>query len=201
MPQFDDRVDTYIAKAAPFAQPILTHIRTLAHQASPLINETIKWGFPHFVHKGTICSMASFKAHCTFGFWRSALMPDPYQLFNEKESAMGSVGRITSLKDLPEDKIMIEYILEALKIDEAELKVKKAAPTPKAAIAMPEDFEQALAQNPKAKQYFEGFSPSHRREYLEWITEAKTAPTRSKRIDTALEWLNEGKARNWKYQK
>lgn len=201
MPQFDDRVDAYIAKAAPFAQPILEHIRNVVHQASPLIGETIKWGFPHFVYKATICSMASFKAHCTFGFWRSSLIQDPYQLFNEKDSAMGSVGRIESLQDLPEDKILIEYILDALRIDEAGIKVKKAVAPPKATIPMPIDFDQALLKNPKAKQQFEGFSASHKREYLEWITEAKTEATKLKRMETAIEWLNEGKPRHWKYQK
>lgn len=201
MPQFDDRVDAYIAKAAPFAQSILEHIRNLVHQASPLITETIKWGFPHFEYKATICSMASFKAHCAFGFWKSSLMPDPYHLFSEKNSAMGSMGRIESLQDLPENKILIEYILQALKIDESGVKLKKVAAQPKAPIAMPLEFELALAQNTRAKQQFEGFSASHKREYLEWITEAKTVPTKLKRIETSIEWLNEGKARNWKYQK
>ncbi len=201
MKQFDERVDTYIDKAAPFAKPILVHLRNLVHQASPIIGETIKWGFPHFIHKGTICSMASFKAHCTFGFWKSALMKDPYQLFNEKENAMGTMGRIESLQDLPSDKILIEYILEGLNLDESEAKVKKVATTPKAPIEMPADFEAALADNPKAKQQFENFSPSHRREYLEWITNAKAEATRKKRMQTTIEWLTEGKSLNWKYQK
>ncbi|SFH38349.1 YdeI/OmpD-associated family protein [Pedobacter insulae] len=200
MQQFDTRVDDYIAKSAPFAQPILKHIREVVHQASPIIAETIKWGFPHFVHKGTICSMASFKAHCTFGFWKATLMKDPYQLFNEKENAMGTMGRIESLQDLPADKILTEYILEALNLDESETKIKKVV-TPKAPIEMPSDFEAALFDNPKAKQQFESFSPSHKREYLEWITTAKAEATRLKRMTTAIEWLTEGKSLNWKYQK
>lgn len=201
MEQYDKRVDAYIDKAALFAQPILRHIRAIVHQASPLIGETIKWGFPHFVYKQTICSMASFKAHCAFGFWKASLMKDPYQLFIDKESAMGQMGRIANLQDLPEDKILIEYILEALKIDESGTKAKKVSSAAKAEIALPTEFAAALAENPLAKQQFDNFSPSHRREYLEWITEAKTETTKLKRLSTAIEWLSEGKSRHWKYQK
>ncbi len=201
MAQYDERVDTYINKAEPFAQPILNHIRNLAHQASPLINETIKWGFPHFEYKATICSMASFKAHCAFGFWKASLMKDPYQLFGERDSAMGQLGRIEKLEDLPSDKILTEYILEALRIDESGVKLKKTATTPKAEIPMPTDFADDLNQNPRAKQIFENFSPSHKREYLEWITTAKTETTRLKRMATTIEWLTEGKSLNWKYQR
>lgn len=201
MEKFDERIDTYIEKAKPFAQPVLNHLRKIIHQASPLINETIKWGFPHFVYKSTLCSMASFNSHCAFGFWKSSLMSDPYQLFKEKESAMGSIGRIESLADLPIDKILTEYVLEALKIDESGVKIKKALSIPKAEIEMPIYFASELAHQPKAKEQFESFSPSHRREYLEWITTAKTEATRLKRIATTIEWLNEGKSLNWKYQK
>ncbi len=201
MEQFDERVDSYIEKSAPFAQEILTHIRKLIHQASPLINETIKWSFPHFVYKDNICSMASFKEHCTFGFWKASLMEDPYQLFGDRANAMGSLGRLETLKDLPSDKILIEYILAALKLDESGMKVKKPTKVPKTEIAMPADFAAELNQNPKAKLHFEQFSPSHKREYLEWITTAKTEATKLKRMATTIEWLNEGKSLNWKYQK
>lgn len=200
MKQYDERVDAYIAKSASFAQPILEQLRAIIHQASPLINETIKWGFPHFDYKGTVCSMAAFKAHCAFGFWKTSLMQDPYQLFTEKENAMGSMGRLEKLEDLPEPKILIEYTLEALKLNEAGTKVKKVV-VPKVAIDMPADFAALLDTHPQAKQHFEAFSPSHRREYLEWITEAKTEATRNKRMETAIEWLTEGKSRNWKYQR
>ncbi len=200
MNQYDERVDAYIAKAAPFAQEILNHLRRLVHQASPLISETMKWSFPHFEYKGTICSMASFKEHCSFGFWKTSLMEDPYQLFNNKDEAAGSFGRIKTIKDLPEDKILIEYILLALKLNEAEIKVKKVI-IPKAEIPVPDYFSLSLNANPKAKQVFENFSPSHKREYLEWITTAKTEATRLKRMETTMEWLNEGKSLNWKYQR
>ena len=190
MTQFDERVDAYIEKSAPFAQEILNHIRGLVHQASPLISETIKWGFPNFVYKGIICSMAAFKEHCTFGFWKASLIPDPYQLFGERANAMGSLGRIEKLTDLPSDKILLEYIAAALKLDEAGVKVKKVASAPKAEIPIPDYFEEELKRQPKARQVFENFSPSHKREYLEWITTAKSEATKLKRMATTIEWLN-----------
>jgi uncharacterized protein YdeI (YjbR/CyaY-like superfamily) len=201
MEQFDERVDQYISKSAPFAQAILNHIRKIVHETSPLIGETMKWSFPHFVHRQTICSMASFKSHCAFGFWKASLMKDPYQLFVEKESAMGQLGRITSLQDLPPDHILREYIIEAFRLDESGIKIKKAPNNAKPEIPMPAEFATALAENPMAKSTFDAFSPSHRREYLEWITTAKTEPTKLKRMATTLEWLTEGKSLNWKYQK
>lgn len=201
MEQFDERVDQYIAKSAPFAQLILNHIRKVVHEVSPLIGETIKWGFPHFVYRQTICSMASFKSHCSFGFWKASLMTDPYQLFIDKESAMGQFGRLEKTSDLPPDHILREYVLEAFKLDERGAKVKKSPSAPKPEIPIPSEFVNALAENPIAKANFEAFSPSHRREYLEWITTAKTEPTKLKRMATTLEWLTEGKSLNWKYQK
>jgi uncharacterized protein YdeI (YjbR/CyaY-like superfamily) len=201
MNQYDERVDAYIAKSAPFAQEILRHIRKVVHETSPLISETMKWSFPHFIYKETICSMASFKSHCAFGFWKASLMKDPYQLFVDKESAMGQMGRIEHLKDLPSDKILAEYILEALYLNETGIRIKKAPTSAKAEIEIPIVFSTALDKNLKAKQCFEAFSASHRREYLEWITEAKTETTQLKRIETTIEWLNEGKSRHWKYQR
>ncbi|MFD0942135.1 YdeI/OmpD-associated family protein [Pedobacter boryungensis] len=198
MEQYDKRVDAYIEKSAAFAQPILTHLRNLVHQTSPLINETIKWGFPHFDYKGTVCSMAGFKSHCAFGFWKASLMKDPYQVF--EKDAMGTTGRIEKIQDLPDPKILTEYILEALKLNEEGTKVKKTI-TPKAEIPMPAYFADELNKNPKAKQTFEDFSPSHRREYLEWVTSAKTEATKLKRLATTIEWLTEGKSLNWRYQR
>ncbi len=196
----DKRIDAYIVKAAPFAQPILAHIRALVHKACPEVEETIKWGFPHFNYKGLMCSMASFKQHCAFGFWKAALMSDQSLLENAKnETAMGHLGRITSLKDLPKDKLMLQYIKEAMKLNDEGAKVVKKKPAKREPIAIPASFKKALNANKKAKAVFEAFSPSHQREYLEWITEAKTEVTRDKRIEQSLDWLTEGKARNWKY--
>lgn len=201
MKQFDERVDAYIQKSAPFAQAILNHIRKVVHQASPLITETMKWSFPHFECKTTICSMAAFKGHCAFGFWKASLMKDPEGLFEDKKNAMGQMGRITKIEDLPSDEILIAYIHEALAIDQTGEKIVKAAPKPKVLIEMPQEFGQALVENHTAKYHYDKFSPSKQREYLEWITEAKTEATRSKRINTAIEWISEGKTRDWRYKK
>lgn len=199
----DPRIDSYIAKSQPFAKPILEHLRELVHKACPEVEETIKWSFPHFDYKGMMCSMAAFKKHCAFGFWKASLMKDKKLMGNAKsETAMGHLGRITSLKDLPADKVLISYIKEAKKLndDNVKLPVKKTSKA-KAEIVVPEYFLKTLKKNKKALITFEKFSPSHKRDYIEWITEARTEEMRNKRITTALEWLTEGKPRNWKYMK
>lgn len=203
MDNTDPRIDAYIGKAAPFAQPILQHLRMLVHKACPDIQETIKWSFPHFDYRNEmLCSMAAFKQHCAFGFWKASLMKDPALLENAKaETAMGHLGKITSLNDLPPDKKMIAYIREAMELNEKGIKVPKKAAPKKEEIPIPEELVAALRKNKAAKETFNGFSYSHRKEYIEWINEAKTLPTKEKRVQQTVEWLIEGKSRNWKYQK
>ena len=198
MPTLDPRVAAYIERSAEFARPILNHIRKLVHNACPDITETMKWSFPHFDHKGTVCSMASFKQHCAFGFWKQSLMEQ--DAFPAEKTAMGSFGRITSLKDLPPDKVMIALIHQAVELNEKGVKVAKK-PVEKKELVVPKDLTSAISKNKTAKAAFEKFSNSHKREYVEWIEEAKTEPTRNKRLATTVEWLSEGKSRNWKYEK
>lgn len=194
-------VDAYIAKSKPFAKPILEHIRDVVHSASSDITEVMKWSFPHFEYKGNICSMASFKEHCAFGFWKGSIMKDPDHIINPVgKTAMGSLGRITSIKDLPSKKILVKYMKEAIDLNEREVPLPKKAPTAKKDIRVPEDFANAIAKNKKVKAEFEKFSPSHKKEYIEWIVEAKREETRKSRIDKALEMIAEGKGKNWKYQ-
>lgn len=205
MTKFVPQIDAYIAKSAPFAKPILEHFRTLVHKACPEVEEKIKWGMPHFDYKGSpMCHMAAFKQHCSIGFWKAALMKDAKQLVAtaKTETAMGHLGRITSLKDLPANKQLTAYIKDAMRINEEGLKLparKKAETTDLPVI--PPAFKKALAKNKSAKTAFEKFSAGHKREYLNWIIEAKTEVTRDKRIAMACEWLSEGKIRNWKYAK
>lgn len=204
MASTDARIDAYIAKSAEFAQPILTHLRQLVHKACPGTTETVKWGMPFFEYNGgIICNMAGFKAHCAFGFWNAPLMKDPEGILNIKEkNAMGHFDRITSRKDLPSDKILLAYIKEAASLAGQGVKnPARAKKEPKAALPVPPALAAALKKNKKAQASFETFPPSHRREYIEWITEAKTEATRDKRIATTVEWLVEGKSRNWKYEK
>lgn len=199
----DERIDHYISKSADFAKPILIHFRELVHKACPDVKETIKWGFPHFDYMGIICSMAAFKKHCAIGFWKASLMKDSLLIKNaESEAAMGHYGKITSLKDLPSNKKIISHIKEAMMLNEKGIKLpaKKSAASKKE-IVVPDYFLKALEKNRKAFTTFQNFSPSHKREYVDWITEAKTLETRSKRIETAINWLAEGKPRNWKYMK
>ena len=204
MPTLDPRVDAYIAKAQPFAKPILSHVRALVHKACPECVETIKWGFPHFDYHGIMCAMASFKAHAVFGFWNAAAIPG---LEAPGEEAMGSFGRLTSRKDLPSDRQLIGYVKAAMKNNEAGVKpvrdktarAGKKLPA-KVLATTPDDLAALLKKDAKARATWDAFPPSHRKEYVEWIVEAKRAETRARRLEQAMEMLREGKSRNWKYQ-
>lgn len=204
MAVIEKRIDEYIDKAAPFAQPILRHIRALVHKTCPDVEEKIKWGMPHFDYKGEMmCSMASFKQHAVAGFWKAALMEDKILLQNAKaETAMGHLGRITSLKDLPPDKTFCKWIKEAMILNEKGIKLPAKNNTNlKPNLELPDYFTQALAKDKKAQKVFESFSYSHKKEYLEWITSAKTELTRHKRLAAAIEMMAASKHLNWKYDK
>ena len=204
MEKYDARIDAYIQKSEPFAQPILTHIRQVVHAACPEATETVKWGFPHFEYHGVLCNMASFKKHCSFGFWKASLLSDPHKLLHVAEKAgMGHFGQIQNLADLPADGILTQYIQEAAKLNKENIKkeAKPKAATSKQNLVIPEYFQDALNHNEKAKQVFDNFSYSNQKEYITWLTDAKTEATRLKRQETALEWIAEGKSRNWKYEK
>ncbi|MEO7960705.1 MAG: DUF1801 domain-containing protein [Ginsengibacter sp.] len=197
----DYRVDAYVEKSAPFAKPILQHLRKLVYKASPDISETIKWGMPFFEYKGTLCNMASFKQHCAFGFWKAALMKDSVVMKGKNESAMGHLGKITTMKDLPADSKIIGWIKEAMELNDENKKLSEIKKEPKKGIPIPAAFQKALEENTKAALRFQKLSPSHKYEYFEWIAGAKAEDTMKKRIKTSLEWLEEGKSRNWKYEK
>ena len=203
MPTTDLRIDQYIAKKADFAKPILKHIRELVHKACPDVEETIKWGMPYFENKGEIlCAMAAFKEHCTFLFWKASLMKDPEKIFQITDrEAMGHFGRISSLKDLPSDKILIAYIKEAAKLNEDSIKLPPRQKTVETKeLETPADLTAALKKNKKAEAHFYKFPPGKKKEYILWLTDAKTEATRTKRLETAVAWIAEGKSRNWKYE-
>jgi uncharacterized protein YdeI (YjbR/CyaY-like superfamily) len=202
MATFDKRVDAYIAKAEPFAQPVLEHLRELVHKACPEVQETMKWSFPHFEYKGLLCSMASFKKHCSFGFWKGAIMKDPKGILSiVGRTSMGNFDRITAIDDLPKEKIMLDYIKQAVRLNEEDVKLRPKKIVKTADIKVPDYFTKVLKSNKKAFAAFEAFSNSHRKEYVQWITEAKSDDTRSRRMEQAVEWLSEGKSRNWKYER
>lgn len=193
----DPRVEAYIQKAEPFAKPILRHIRKAVHDGCSDVEETMKWSFPHFQYKGMLCSMASFKAHCSFGFWKGSLLEVP-----PNGTAMSQFGRITSVDDLPTSRELIRLVRQAAALNDENVKIRRPQrTTPKPPLKSPPDLQKALRANAAAAKGFKTLSPSHRREYIEWITEAKTEPTRKKRIATTIEWLTEGKSRNWKYER
>lgn len=201
MPSKDKRIDAYISQSAEFAQPILNHIREVVHEGCPEVQETIKWGMPHFEHKGIMCGMASFKEHCAFGFWKGSLVVDAKEI--KSVDAMGQFGRITSLKDLPPKKLLVSYVKKAAELNEAGIKnparVKQRAE--KKELVVPDYFTAAVKKNKKAFATFDGFPYSKKKDYVEWVTEAKTDETRARRLKTAVEWMAEGKARNWKYER
>jgi uncharacterized protein YdeI (YjbR/CyaY-like superfamily) len=195
----DPRIDQYIAKAPEFARPILAHLREVVHAACPEVEETIKWSTPHFTYKGPLCMMASFKQHCSFGFWKGGLVVGKDAA---SDDAAGQFGRLASLADLPADDVLAGYVREAKRLNDEGVKAPaRAKPAEKKELAMPDDLAAALRENPDALGHFERFSPSKRKEYVEWITEAKSDATRAKRLGTAVEWIAEGKARHWKYEK
>ena len=201
MKKYGPKVDAYIAKSAPFARPVLAYIRQMVHEACPDGEETLKWRFPHFMYKGILCSMAAFKEHCAFGFWHQG-MREALARAKKSAGAMGQLGRITSVDDLPKPAAFKRLIKQAMKLNESGVKTatpvkkKKAAP-----LKAPPDLAAALKKNKKARDAFEAFSPSHRKEYIEWITDAKREETRQRRLETTLQWLAEGKPRNWKYER
>ncbi len=199
MPTADPRVEAYIDKTRDFAKPILKHIRKLVHEACPETIETMKWSFPHFDYKGMLCSMAAFKEHCAFGFWKQSLLEQ--SAFPAEKTAMGSFGRITSVKDLPDDKTMKKLIADAVKLNDDGVKIARTVSKEKKELVVPDILLEALASNDSAAETFNNFPYSKKKEYVEWITEAKTDATRDKRLGTTIEWLAEGKARNWKYEK
>lgn len=197
------RVDAYIAKAAPFAQPILNRLRTIVHKACPQVEENIKWGMPSFDFQGSFCDMAAFKQHCSFGFRKASLMKDA-KLLNSKENrtAMGNLGRIVSIADIPAERKMMAWIREAIELNMNAVKVpKKNISATKIVVDPPDWLLKAIQKNKLAWKSFQAFTPGKKKEYIEWLTEAKSEETRNRRLIQALAWIEEGKSRNWKYMK
>jgi uncharacterized protein YdeI (YjbR/CyaY-like superfamily) len=205
--QVEPKIDIYIDRAQPFAQPILTQLRRLVHKGCPGVEEAVKWSHPFFLYRGAIMAhMAAFKEHCAFGFWGEEIAAVLHGAGAVQNGAMGTLGRITSVKDLPSEKVMLGWIREAAAfIDSGQYTSpiaarRKVVKAPKPAPKTPPELAAALKKNKKAAAVFEAFSPSCKREYVEWIAEAKREETRDKRIAQAVEWIAEGKQRNWKYQ-
>lgn len=201
----DPRVDAYIAKAQPFAQPILAHFRSLVHKGCPGVEEALKWSMPFFVYKGVnFAQMAGFKQHCTLGFWGKEIAAALRETGVAEGGGMARLGRITHINELPSDKELLGYMRQAREfIDSGNYTSPMAGRTAKAKLTVPEptsEFAAALRENKQAGAAFKAFPPGCRREYIEWIAEAKRPETRDKRIATAVEWIAEGKRRNWKYE-
>ena len=198
-------VTQYINDSADFAKPILKRLRKLCHEASPKLDEAIKWGCPYFEYNGLVVGFARFKNHVSFGFWKSKEMNDPNNLFTRGAKASMCNVQIKSLDEMPSDKVLLKYIRAAVKLNEPaalakQAKKKKKAAGKKPPPQVPATLARALSKKKKAREFFETLSPSAQRDYCEWIAEAKRDSTKEKRVATAIEWLSEGKKRNWKYQ-
>jgi uncharacterized protein YdeI (YjbR/CyaY-like superfamily) len=203
MATIDQRIDQYIINAQEFAQPILIHLRELIHAACPEVKETLKWGMPSFDYKGPLCTFAAFKHHAVFSFWKNTFLNDPLNYLkpqkNEGGEAMGQFGKLTTVNQLPPDDVMLDFIIQAMELNEAGINLPKKQKVTDSEVSIPDDLMKALNKNPEALNTFLNFTPSQKREYTLWIEEAKTETTRTKRLETAIEWMNEGKIRNWKY--
>jgi uncharacterized protein YdeI (YjbR/CyaY-like superfamily) len=197
MARKDPRIDAYIAKAAPFARPVLAHLRAVVHAAVPEVEETIKWGMPHFLHEGILCGFAAFQAHCAFHLRKGSLLLGDAA----KDDAMGQFGRLRAVSDLPPRARLVKLLRAAAALNEAGVKAPRPARKPRPEAEVPPDLAAALRKARKASVTFQAFSPSRRRDYVEWITGARAAETRARRVATAVAWMAEGKARNWKYEK
>ena len=196
-------VDAYINRAGEFAQPVLAYLREVVHAGAPGVVESIKWSMPFFVYEGVILGyMAAFKAHCSFGLWGPDVVGTLRADGVAQGGNMGSFGKITSVKDLPSRAKLIEYVrLAAKSIDEgARTKAWSRPKVAKAEAEVPEALAAALKKNKAAAKKFDAMTPGCRREYCQWIAEAKREETREKRVATAVEWIAEGKSRNWKYE-
>jgi uncharacterized protein YdeI (YjbR/CyaY-like superfamily) len=207
-PNHNPKVDAYIQKAQPFAQPILAHLRKAIHAGCPQVEETIKWSMPFFeYHDVILCNMSAFKAHCRFGFWGLEISAVLRKEGIVREGGASTLGRITSVATLPPEKKIIDWVAQAAALIESgqersPVAARTRTPKPtRTAPKTPPDLNRALGKDKKAAATFSAFSPSCRREYIEWIVEAKRPETREQRIATAVDWIAQGKQRHWKYQK
>lgn len=195
MPKTDPRVDAYIAEAAPFARPILKRIRRAVRRACPRAEEDLKWGFPHFLHHGMLCSMAAFKAHCAMGFWR----PEVRRRIGREREGMGHLGKLTRLEDLPSDRELVRWIRASAALNESGV-ARRPERKPRPALRVPAVLARALRTHARAAAAFKVLSKTGRNEYIEWIGGAKTDATRDKRLATTLKWLAQGKTLHWQYR-
>lgn len=199
MPETISEVDAYIEKQPEWAQEILLKLRHIFHKACPKVIEKIRWRMPQFDHEGPMISVSAHKAHVRVTFWKGGLMADEAQLFTESErEGMGHV-KLSTVKEIPTQKVLVPYIKEAMKLNEEGAKIACSTRNEKEEIEMPAEFAAALKKNQKAGRQFDAFAPSYQRDYIEWIADAKTEKTMLKRIDQGIEWIAEGKPRNWKY--
>lgn len=201
------KIDKYIADAPEYARPIMEKLRKAVHKGCPQAEEAIKWGCPYFMYQGKLfCGMAAFKKHVGFGFWNSKDMDDPEGLFESGTGKKASMcnAHFHAVKELPTQKVLVDYVKQSKKLTDAELSkskpAKKAAKKKVAVPKTPADLSSAFKTNKTAKSYFDSLAPSHRRDFLQWILDAKRDATREKRVNETVKLLKAKKTLHWKYQ-
>jgi len=194
----DPRIDAYIAEAADWSRPILRRLRALVHDTCPEVVETVKWRNPSFEYRGLLCGMGAFKKHCIFGFWKHELVigDEP-----KSKEAAGSFGRLKTVADVPSKARFAAWMKTARRLNEEGVSAPRTKMRPKTPARLHPELAAALAANKKAQAAFDAFAPGARRDYVEWIADAKADATRARRITQAVEWIAQGKRRNWKYER
>ena len=199
MPSTDSRIDDYIAGAGEFARPILSRVRKLIHEVCPSVTETMKWGSPFYEHHGVLVGTPAFKKHCALIFWKDKLIFKDVPTENNPSKRL---RKLTSIEELPDDTTLIRYIEKSIELNEAGVKEPvRSKPNSKKRLVVPKYLQDALNKSKRTLAAFENLSPSCKREYVEWLVDAKREETRAKRLATAVKWIAEGKNRNWKYEK
>lgn len=196
MNEASENITAYIEKATPEFKEVMIALRSVLNNPNFDIKEDWKWGAPNFNNEGMICWLAHFRNHVGMNFFKGTLIKDKYNLFTHYREEKGNRQlKFSDINQIIPEQIEY-YIEEAIKLNQENIKVvKKEIDT-----SLPLDLETELNNNPKAKMFFESLAPSYKRDYIEWIEEAKREATRTKRLATTMEWLSEGKKKNWKYE-
>src|SRR5438270_1264994 len=179
-------VNDSLANAPEGTRPILVRLRRIFRQASPKLEEAIKWGVPCYLFKGPVGGFAAYKQHVSWGLWKSRALNDPEGLLGRGVSVMA--GKITKVSEIPPAAKIIALIEQVIALNEAGIKSPKP-PEPE----LPADFAAAMKKAGKAARHYAAFTPARKWQYVNWVTQAKRAETRAKRIEIAVERIGEGK--------
>jgi len=189
-------IDEAFSKFTGFQKEYCNHLRKLIHKAMPDVKEDWKWG-PNFNVNGMVCGVWGFKDHVKLVFFKGSAMKDTYKLFNQGKENEGNRSINFSSADKIDDKKIIEYLKEAAEINRKGIKLVKK----EIKVVMPAILVKALNKDKASKTYFESLAPSHRRDYADYISQAKQEETQLRRLDKVMEMLTDKRTLNDKYMK